>query len=149
MTIKALVEEGKELLEGKTVPKITKWVDEYETDDYPYGRERTKATFTVEKTGKKQRVSRVTVNPKTGRPNKPKKTTYGIVAKLGIGADGRTYVGIYNEYGAINIWSGDMKRTQAHVVYEDPEFEGLFRGILGDQHWDAFQKAMAAHEARQ
>jgi hypothetical protein len=66
--------------------------DTLDVDDYPYGRERTKAKFSVEtmKNGNQRGVMQ-TLNPKTGRWNKPKKTTSGSKVKI-VQADGRTYI---------------------------------------------------------
>ncbi len=48
-----------------------------ESDDYPYGRLRCHITFDVEFKAKKgYRFVTQTTNPKTGRVNKPKKSTY-------------------------------------------------------------------------
>lgn len=49
----------------------------YEVNDYPYGRLRTKAFFSIEfKTGKGFRSVFQTINPKNGQLNAPKKSTY-------------------------------------------------------------------------
>lgn len=54
----------------KTDEKIT-------VENYPYGRLQCKATFSLEfKEAKGYRTVRQTINPKTGRINNPKKSTY-------------------------------------------------------------------------
>jgi len=65
--------------------------------DWPYGRKtRTLCTFTVEvlESGgsHKERISKVTVNPNTGRDNKPKKTTFSPAVRIVDGSDGKTYL---------------------------------------------------------
>jgi len=80
----------------------------FTTDSWPYGSKRTTATFTIE-TGKKgERASRVTVNPKTGRINKPKTTTYSTKARIVDGSDGRTYIAELTMYGCITIRKSDL-----------------------------------------
>ena len=64
---KGLIEQS--LSEEKQIPNFVEFKEEHSTDDYPFGRLRAKATWTVEKKGQKARISRVTVNPKTGRVN--------------------------------------------------------------------------------
>lgn len=54
--------------------------DELKSDSYPYGRDRTTATFSIEYSQKKGcRTVFQTVNPKNGRINAPKKSTYSPV----------------------------------------------------------------------
>lgn len=48
----------------------------YVVDDYPYGRQRTKKRFWLEKKGRGWRFVGQTLNPKTQRWNKPKASTY-------------------------------------------------------------------------
>lgn len=119
------------MLESK-VPRITKLVDRYETDDYPSGRHRVKAVWEVERKGKKSRVARVTHNPKTGLPAKPKRTTYGLLTKIGIGADGRTYIVQWNEYGFIGMTKGDMKfdAGSLHPSSDPKEWEDMLRRLI-------------------
>jgi len=59
------------------------------TNDYPYGRLRTTAHFSLEfKDGKGFRSVFQTVNPKTGRLNNPKKSTYCPIMLLGQNGEG-------------------------------------------------------------
>ena len=52
----------------------------YVVEDYPYGfRLRTKIRYWVETTNRGQRGVIQTLNPKTGRWNNPKKTTYSPI----------------------------------------------------------------------
>ncbi|MCP4498880.1 MAG: hypothetical protein GY822_02805, partial [Deltaproteobacteria bacterium] len=63
-------------------------------DDYPYGRKRTQMKVWVESKGKTgQRTMRQTKNPKTGRWNKPKASTYSIGTGLFIDESGHTKSG--------------------------------------------------------
>lgn len=54
----------------------------YIIDDYPYGRSRTEMRIWVETNKNGQRVARQTKNPKTGRWNKSKKSTYSPAMAL-------------------------------------------------------------------
>lgn len=111
-------------------PPVHKWVDELVVDDYPYGRFTTEARFFVEKGGRGQRAGRITVNPKNGRPNKPKYTTYATAAKIGVGSDGRTYI-MVGSPGQISFMAGDMKYNYGDAVFTgDAEYEG-FAKVLG------------------
>lgn len=99
--------------------KGCKWVDEITVEDYPSGRLRTKCTWTVEtKTAKKsgkttQRVSRVTVNPKTGSPCAPKKTTYASMVKLCQANDGLTYILELGEYWGLHLSLGTLHSVKS------------------------------------
>lgn len=110
---------AREILSGKT--NFQKFVDEYETDDYPYGRFRTTAKWWVEGSRGRQRVVRTTINPKTGRVNAPKKTTYGVSAVIGLGG-GRAYPIVAARPGQITIWSGDMKYSVETLFEDDPDY---------------------------
>jgi len=110
-------------IQAASIPNFNRFVDEYETDDYPYGKFRTTATFYIEGSKGKQRVVRVTINPKNGKPNKPKKTTYGYAAKLGIAGD-KVYP-IIGGPGQIMIMSGDMKHSEGYVHSGDNEYRKL------------------------
>jgi len=61
----------------------------YLVDDYPYGfRLRTKIRYWVESVkGKGDRFCSQTLNPKTGRWNKPKKSTYAAVMAMYLNED--------------------------------------------------------------
>ena len=87
----------------------------FTTDSWPYGSKRTTATFTIE-TGKKgERASRVTVNPKTGRINKPKTTTYSDKAMIVDGSDGRTYIAELSLWGSVTIRKSDLHMQHEYI----------------------------------
>ena len=92
------------ILDGKPLSDDTEFLDHLEVDDYPYGRDRTTAKFTIEtdKRGR-QRAVMQTVNPRTGRENKPKKATYTGSVKFFM-HEGKTYVLEHSaEYGMVSI----------------------------------------------
>lgn len=94
------------------------------TNDWPYGRElRTTATFTIEKSKKGERVSRVTINPKNGRENKPKTTTYYDQVIIVDGDDGKTYMAEFSKFGQISIRQSNLQYQQ-EVIYQDDERYG-------------------------
>ena len=102
----------------------------YTTDQWPYGSMRTTATFTIEANKRGQRVSRVTINPKNGRTNKPKTTTYSMKACIVDGSDGRTYIAELTMYGHITIMESNLQYQQAvfHTNDENyPEILNLFK----------------------
>ena len=124
--MKSLVESLGAFVEGKQIPKISKWVDEWKTDDYPYGRFRTEAKWTVEKKGNQMRIARVTVNPKTGRQNKPKLTKYGDVAKIGVSGD-RAYM-VIGGPGQIGVYDGAFNYIGS-VFGDNPDYKMLAKGL--------------------
>ncbi len=100
---------------------------EYTTDSWPYGRFQTTATFTIESVKGKERAARITVNPKTGRINKPKKTTYSSKARIVDGSDGRTYIAELTAYGAVSIRQSDMHHQQEYISDNDPRYQDLIK----------------------
>ena len=74
----------------------------YEIEDYPYGFHlRTSMFIWIEKNKRGMRVCRQTINPKTGRENKPKKSVY------------YTYIRLYrNEEEHIKTYTFNMYSVQ-------------------------------------
>jgi len=121
--------------------------DTLDVDDYPYGRSRTQARFSVEKmkNGNERGVMQ-TKNPKTGSWNKPKKTTSGKKVKI-VQVDGKTYIAtshgdsihlqhaagfksagyVYGEAGA----EEGTRRFVANAKASDPGHHELHVGIYG------------------
>lgn len=80
--------------------------------DWPIGRNRCTATFTVEQDPKRgERAVRVTVGA-------PKKLTYASKVRIVDGDDGRTYIMELSQYGHISVMQGNMK-FQHEVVFPD------------------------------
>jgi len=86
----------------------------YQTDDWPYGRKRVTAIFTLEQTNRGERVSRVTQNPKGGW-NKPKKLTYSRAQRIVDGDDGKTYIAVLSDYGMVSFMNADMKYSHETI----------------------------------
>lgn len=113
---------------GAGIPRMRKFVDKLVVEDYPYGRQTTEAVFAVEGSPGKMRVCRLTVDPKSGRRNKPKCTTFGVSAKIGVGSDGRTYP-VVGRPGQITVWSWDMKHTLGSVFAKDSAYNDLAEAL--------------------
>jgi len=91
-------------------------------EDWPSGRRRVTATFTVEDGGKRGfRVARVT----TG---KPKKTTYHLRMTIVDGDDGRIYALGLTEFGQIVVWPGTLKCPE-YIYDTKPEYE-TYKALL-------------------
>ena len=111
------------------VPNFIQFEKNYEIDNYPYGREHTKAVFKVDTQGdNKERVERITIDPKTGRINKPRYTVFATSAILGISADNKVYP-ITGEVGQITIWSSDLQYSVASIFTSDPDYTKLAEAL--------------------
>jgi hypothetical protein len=83
------------------------------------------ATFTVEQGKKGERVKRVTINPKTNRPNKPKTTTYALKARIVTGDDGKTYIAELTQYGHISIIQSNLQYQEESIGTDDPRYTDM------------------------
>ncbi len=84
----------------------------YEIKDYPYGRLRTSMFVWIESEPKKgDRVVRMTINPKNGRKNAPKKSTYSALYVLYINSEN----GHLESDGGFSIYS---KREDVQTFIE-------------------------------
>jgi hypothetical protein len=91
----------------------------YEVADYPYGyTARCKIRYWIETTKHKQRSCRQTTNPKTGRWNKPQKSTYSDLVVLFIEDDtGHVKRTSYNiQYGEYPTWKTFLEKYQSVLV---------------------------------
>jgi hypothetical protein len=72
----------------------------YEVKDYPYGfRLRTSIFYWIEsQPGKGDRLGTYTINPKNGKPNKPKYSTYATFMYLYIDENGHVKNGVIDSY---------------------------------------------------
>lgn len=94
-------------------------------EDWPYGQQRTKVTFEIDANNRGERCIRTTINPKTGRPTKPKAATYSPLVRLVDGSDGRIYIMSYTEYGFIKVMQGNMKFEHEVIHRDDSRFAEL------------------------
>ena len=98
---------------------------ELTVNDWPYGSKRTTAIFSIETGRGKERAVRITVNPKTGRENKPKKTTFSQKTRIVDGSDGKTYIAKLGAYGAITIMQSNLQYQQEYISDNDSRFTEL------------------------
>jgi len=101
---------------------------ELTVNDWPYGKKRVQAVFSVESGPKGERAVRVTENPRGGW-NKPKKLTYAHKMRIVDGDDGRTYIAELTHFGFISIMKSDMKYQHETIPRGDsryPELLNLF-----------------------
>lgn len=98
--------------------------------DWPNGRKRTTATFSIECDAKRgERAVRTT-------DGAPKKLSYAAKVRIVDGDDGKTYIMELTAYGHISIMRGDMK-YQHETVFEDnpryPELRAMFDELAGKE----------------
>lgn len=96
-------------------------------EDWPYGQLRTRCTFQIEHVpGKGDRAVRTTVNPKNGRINKPKLTTFASVARIVDGDDGRTYVlELVRGCSHLHVWQSDLQHDEEVIFPDNPRYYDL------------------------
>lgn len=99
--------------------------------DWPYGKQRTTATFSIETVKGKQRAVRTTVNPKTGRVNKPHKTTYSKLVRIVTGDDNKTYIAELTQFLAVKIMQSNMKYQHEYISDNDARYPELLE-LFGD-----------------
>lgn len=89
--------------------------------DWPFGSLRTTASFEVEMHPERgERTGCIIVNPKNGRINKPKYTTYSMRQLVVDGDDGCTYVAELGRYGMILIRESNLQ-DQKEVAHRGSE----------------------------
>ncbi len=91
-------------------------------DDWPSGRHRVTAIFAIEQSNRGERALRITSNPKTGKFNKPKKTTYAVKARIVDGEDGKTYIANLTQYGHISFMESNLQYSAESVHPEQPGY---------------------------
>ena len=98
----------------------------YQTNDWPYGRKRVAAVFTLEQTNRGERVCRVTQNPKGGW-NKPKKLTYSLKQRIVDGDDGKTYIAELTQFGHVSIMRADMKYSEESIFPDSDRYAEMLK----------------------
>jgi len=95
--------------------------------DWPYSHsKRTTATFSIEEGKGKERAVRVTVNPKTGRVNAPKKMTYARKVLFVDGDDGKLYILQSVGWGFV-VMQSNMKYQEEVISIGDVQALSLAR----------------------
>jgi hypothetical protein len=99
--------------------------------DWPYGREKTTATFHIETDARRgQRAVRTTIDPKNGRPGKPKTLTFATQARIVDGDDGKTYIAELSRSGFISIMRATMQFQEESIPVGDPGYAEV-RALFG------------------
>src|SRR5260370_22097090 len=94
--------------------------------DWPTGNQKTTAFFEIEQHPKRgERATRVTINPKTGRPHAPKVLTYATRMRIVDGDDGRTYILVLSQYGSLSVMQSNMQFQAEEIDRNDPRRERL------------------------
>ena len=124
-------------------------------DDYPYGyTQRTQIRYWLETTKNGDRFCSQTLNPKTGRWNKPKKSTYSDVGMM------YRYENGHVKWTGVHTWSdeeflsrfvelvGDhltlaQRNKLARIKGVRKAFEGVTYEIVETTHWTPEQRAEA------
>lgn len=90
----------KHLTQSSVLQGYTTMENAFEVKDYPYGfRLRTSIFYWIEsKAGKGYRLGTYTINPKNGRPNKPKYSTYNTFMWLYVDENGHVKNGAIDSY---------------------------------------------------
>jgi len=105
--------------------QYTNPVKHLEIDNWPYGSQCTHAVFSIESGKKGERAVRSTINPKTGQPNKPKKTTFSKLARIVTGEDGKTYVVEWSQYGFFSVMQSNLQFQEETIHPGDPKFDAM------------------------
>lgn len=95
--------------------------------DWPIGSQRTIATFRIEGTKGRERGTRFTIHPKTGKPCATKKLTYAVQARIVDGDDGKTYIAERSCYGHVTVMQGNMQYQAETVHADDPRYDDMLR----------------------
>ena len=96
-------------------------------DDYPYGRLRCTIKFWLEFNPKKGfRFCSQTVNPKTGRINNPKKSTYSDIIIMGVDDNGYTKQRAYSFYELKNAPALATLLSENWHLFSDEQREYLY-----------------------
>lgn len=94
-------------------------------ENWPYGAQRTTATFQIEaKPNKGERATRTTINPKTGRPGAAKVTTFAHRVRIVDGEDERTYL-LEDNWTHVTVIRSDMQHHQESIWPTDERFIAL------------------------
>lgn len=101
-------------------------------EDWPFGRQRCRARFSVESNKRGERVKRWTENKARNGWNKPKATTYAPRVAIVDGDDGRIYILQTTVYDFINVMSGNMKVERETIHLGDPRYDEVLR-LLNDR----------------
>jgi len=106
-------------------------------ENWPTGKFRTTAIFEIETHPKRgQRATRVTLDPFSHNPRKPKADTYAFKVRIVDGSNGRTY--IVKDVGyAFDIMRSDLKFQQEYISRDvDPQRYAEVRRLFEEEGGD-------------
>jgi hypothetical protein len=111
--------------------KLSNSRQEATIQDWPMGRKRLTAVFTVQSPDKgagrgKQRVARQLGS------YKPKYTTYYLRTRIVDGDDGRTYIAAYTEYNQAVLIPGTLKSVEYYYP-KSPEFFEIVSKVFSEE----------------
>jgi len=97
------------------------------TDDYPYGRLRATAFFSVEYTDKGARTIFQTINPKNGRLNAEKKSTYSkvILPMIDDSTGHADWCGYHDFNGGLELNSGVQFMADFHELFTEKQVKDI------------------------
>lgn len=104
---------------------------ELTVNDWPYGKNRVTAIFSIESGKKGERAVRVTENPPTmriflgGGWNKPKKLTFARKMRIVEGDDGKTYIIALSIYGLITVMESNMQYQAESIRQDDDRYQDV------------------------
>ena len=119
---------------NSSVGKLIRSTRSHSTDDYPYGRHRTEARWSIERNNKGlERIVMQTKNPKTKAWNQPKKTTYADKAMIALDENDRTYY-LSSNGSSINVaTTAATGQSMGYAYPDDPRYEELHALLYPDQ----------------
>ena len=97
-------------------------------EDWPSGKFKTKAVFTVEAKGDKERAVRTTYHPIHDYANAPKKLTYAQKVRFVDGSDGRLYIiELSANYNMISVMKGtfDYNHETIHLSSQPERYNQI------------------------
>jgi len=97
---------------------------ELTVNDWPYGKNRVTAIFSIESGKKGERAVRVTENPRGGW-NKPKKLTFANKMRIVDGDDGKTYIIGLSNYGFITVMQSNMQYMSESIHQDDDRYQDV------------------------
>jgi len=97
---------------------------ELTVNDWPYGKNRVTAIFSIESGKKGERAVRVTENPRGGW-NKPKKLTFDRKMRIVDGDDGKTYIIGLSNYGFITVMQSNMQYMSESIHQDDDRYQDV------------------------
>lgn len=114
------------------MPKLDIVTGVQKSNDYPYGRLRCEITFQLEfKPNKGYRYVTQTKNPKTGRINKPKASTYSHFMAMYKNEEGHVKPQSFNFFGYDDIEKVIDFITENEITFTNEQSQELYATVIG------------------